>query len=64
MRSLTICTPTQSYSGDEIENIETARVCSTNGDRRDLYGVFWGKPDVKKLLGKTGVVGRINYDGS
>ena len=54
-----ICTPTQSYSGDEIENIETARVCSTNGERRDLYGVFWGKPDDKKLLGKTGVVGRI-----
>ena len=25
-------TPTQSYSGDEIENIETARVCSTNGE--------------------------------
>ena len=59
MKSLMICTSTQSYSGDEIENIETARVCSTNGDRRELYGVFWWKPDGKKLLGKADVVGRI-----
>ena len=54
-----ICTSNQSYLGDEIENIETARVCTTNGDRRDLQGEFWGKPDGKKLLGKTGLVGRI-----
>ena len=35
------------------------RACSTNGDRRDLYGVLVGKPDVTKLHRKQGVVGRI-----
>ena len=59
MKSLMICDPTKHYSGDEIEKNEMDRACSTNGEKRDLYGDLVGKPDVKKLIRKQGVVGRI-----
>jgi hypothetical protein len=28
------------------------RACSTNGERRNTYRVFMGKPEGKRLLGK------------
>ena len=59
MRSLMICDPTKYYSDDEIEKNEIDRACSRNGEKRDLYGDLVGKPDVKKLIRKQGVVGRI-----
>ena len=54
-----ICNPTKCYSGDEIEKNEMGRACSRKWEKKDLYWVLVGKPDGKKLLGKSCVVGRI-----
>ena len=43
---------TQYYSGDKIEKNEIGRACSAYGERRGVYRILVGKPEVKRLLGR------------
>ena len=43
---------TKRYSGDQIKKIWARRV-AYKGERRDAYRVLVGKPDRKKLLGRS-----------
>jgi hypothetical protein len=46
---------TQYCSGDQIEQNEMGRACSTYGERRGMYRVLVGKPEGRRPLGGTQV---------
>ena len=50
---------TQYCSGDQIEKNVMGGTRSTYGQRRDVYRVWWGKPEGKRDLEDQGVDGRI-----
>jgi hypothetical protein len=37
---------------DHVGEDEMGGVCSTNGEKRNAYRLFVGKPEVKRLLGR------------
>jgi len=46
-------------SGDQIEKNEMGGACSTYGDRRVMYSVWWGNLRERDHLEDSGVDGRI-----
>jgi hypothetical protein len=40
------------FSGEQIEKNEMGRACSTYVERRSLYRVSVGKPEIKRQLGR------------
>ena len=54
-----ICNPTKCYSGDEMRRMKWTGHVARMGKGEICTGIWWGKPDVKKLIRKQGVVGRI-----
>ena len=48
-----ICTPYQILPCDQIKKKEMGMVCSTDGERRDEYGILVGRPEVKKSLERS-----------
>ena len=40
------------FSDDQIEKLEMGVVCSTYGERRGVYMVLVGKPEVERPLGR------------
>jgi hypothetical protein len=45
--------------GDQIEKNKMGEACSAYGERRGVYKVLVGKPEVKKHLEDPGVDGSI-----
>jgi hypothetical protein len=37
---------------DQVNEDEMGRACSTNGDKRNAYRIWVGKPEGKRLLGR------------
>jgi hypothetical protein len=43
----------QYCAGDKIDKNEVGGECSADGEERDVYRVLVGKPEGKRLLGRT-----------
>jgi hypothetical protein len=52
MRSFITVLFARCNQNDEVTENEVGRVCSTNGEKRNLYRIVVGKPGGKRLLGR------------
>jgi hypothetical protein len=59
MKSFIICTVTKYHSGEQIKKNEMGGTCSTYGDRRCAYRVWWVDLREREHLQDLGVDGRI-----